>query len=53
MVGWYVEVTNLVGFKLSWTHPKDELIIKKMLSSSSLSKIKRYFPEMVGEKRGK
>jgi len=39
------------GFKLSWTHPKDELIIKKMLSSSSLSKIKRYLPEMVGEKR--
>lgn len=44
-----------LGFesKLSWTHPKDELIIKQMLSSSSLSKIKRYLPEMVGEKRGK
>ena len=40
-------------FKLSWTHPKDELIIKQMLSSSSLSKIKRYLPEMVGEKREK
>ena len=32
-------------FKLSWTHPKDELIIKQILSSSSLSKIKRYLPE--------
>ena len=38
-------------FKLGWTRPKDELIIKHMLSSSSLLKIKRYLPEMVGEKR--
>ena len=38
-------------FKLSWTHPKDELLKKQMLSSSSLSKIKRYLLEMVGEKR--
>ena len=38
-------------FKLGWTCPKDELIIKHMLSSSSLLKIKRYLPEMVGEKR--
>ena len=40
-----------LDFKLSWTHLKDELLNKKMLSSSSLSKIKRYLPEMVGEKR--
>ena len=44
---------SFLGFesKLGWTHPKDELIIKHMLSSSSLLKIKRYLPEMVGEKR--
>ena len=40
-------------FKLSWTHSKNEIIIKKMLSSSSLLKIKRYLPEMVGEKKEK
>ena len=46
---------SFLGFelKLSWTHLKDELIIKQMLSSSSLSKIKRYLLEMVGDKRGK
>ena len=40
-------------FKISWTHPKDELINKKMLFSSSLSKIKKYLLEMVGEKERK
>ena len=33
-------------FKLSWTHPKDELIIKHMLSSLSL--LKKKGPDQYG-----
>ena len=40
-------------FKLSWTHPKDELIIKQMLSSSSLLKNKEVLARNGGGKERK
>ena len=40
-------------FKLIWTHTKDELINKKMLSSSSLSKNKEVLARNGGGKREK
>ena len=40
-------------FKLSWTHPKDELINKQMLSSSILSKNKEVLARNGGGKERK